>query len=158
MMKLDDFRHMLDVYGADLSHWPAMAQADAVRLIDADAVARRALDETRRIDALVAQATRRDDSVAGDAASRALQSLFAKPLPHQHGRRSHWPTLLLNFDFAPAWPRLAALACCAALGFAVGLSGLDQRLDLAHGRTAVATMTDLASLVSEPEPLTGARP
>lgn len=157
-MKIDDFRHTLDVHGADLSQWPAPMQANAARLIETDAAARELLDDARRMDASIAQVTRQDDGIKRDIADRALTNLFAAPLPRQHGRRSHWPTLLLNFDFAPAWPRLAALACCAALGFAVGLTGLDQHLDLMRGKTPVATAADFVSLVSEPEPLTGARP
>ena len=37
--------------------------------------------------------------------------------------------VLLDWQFAPAWPRMAALACCAALGFYVGIAGLDRRFD-----------------------------
>jgi hypothetical protein len=61
--------------------------------------------------------------------------------------------VLLDWQFAPAWPRVAALACCLALGFVIGISGLDRRID-----SASAGGNDFNSLVFESETLTGARP
>jgi hypothetical protein len=34
--------------------------------------------------------------------------------------------VLLDWQFAPVWPRVAALASCAVIGFAIGLSGVDR--------------------------------
>ena len=65
--------------------------------------------------------------------------------------------LLLDWQFAPAWPRVAALAGCAVLGFFIGIAGLDRRID-GDPPFTVASRTDLGSIVFEPEPLTGARP
>jgi hypothetical protein len=50
---------------------------------------------------------------------------------------------------------LAALACCAVLGFAVGAAGLDR---LGGPFAVSANNNDLAAAVFEPEPLTGVRP
>ena len=93
-----------------------------------------------------------DDAAVG----RVLQRL-AGPLPRQ--KRSLWqlPSVLLNWDFAPAWPRVAALACCAALGFVVGIAGLDRPFDRLDSPFMVGTR-DIGSLVSEPDMLTGEQP
>lgn len=89
------------------------------------------------------------------AVARVLERL-AGPLPPQ--RRAFWrlPAVLLDWQFAPAWPRVAALAACLMLGFGIGLAGLDRPLDRIGG-TAVSG-GDLSSAVFEPEALTGARP
>ena len=94
------------------------------------------------------------DGVASDdndAAVRVLTALAA-PLPPQQRSWRHWPAALLDWDFAPAWPRLAALAGCAALGFAVGVAGQSLGRDVPRGDF------QLAALLSEPEPITGVLP
>jgi len=89
------------------------------------------------------------------AAERVLRRL-AGPLPRQRLSFWHWPTVLLDWQFAPAWPRVAALAGCLALGFVIGIAGLDRPLDRFTGVTVSGR--DLSSAVFEPEALTGARP
>ena len=91
------------------------------------------------------------------AGARVLKRL-AGELPRQHMPLWRWPTVLLDWQFAPAWPRVAALACCAALGFAIGIAGLDRQFDGPGAPFTVASRADLGSIVFEPEPLTGARP
>ena len=91
------------------------------------------------------------------AAERVLKRL-AGPLPRQTTPLWRWPSVLLDWQFAPAWPRVAALACCAALGFVIGIAGVDRRFDGGDAPFAVASRTDLGSIVFEPEALTGARP
>jgi hypothetical protein len=87
---------------------------------------------------------------------RVLKRL-AGPLPRQKAPLWRWPAVLLDWQFAPAWPRLAALACCAVLGFVIGIAGVDRRFD-GGSSFAVASRTDIGSIVFEPEALTGARP
>ena len=91
------------------------------------------------------------------AVERVLKRL-AGPLPRQ--KRPLWrlPSVLLDWQFAPAWPRVAALAGCAALGFLIGITGLDRRVESADAGFAVASSNDLGAAVFEPEALTGARP
>ena len=91
------------------------------------------------------------------AVERVLRRLNG-PLPRQKLSFWRWPTVLLDWQFAPAWPRMAALACCAALGFTIGLAGLDRRLDPTGGPYSIASGADIGSVVFEPEALTGARP
>ena len=74
--------------------------------------------------ALKRETTREDD----DAAARVLRRLSG-PLPRQKRRFWQLPSVLLDWEFMPAWPRMAALACCAIVGFVVGLAGLDRPYD-----------------------------
>lgn len=91
------------------------------------------------------------------AVERVLKRLSG-PLPPQ--KMAWWrpPAVLLDWQFAPAWPRVAALACFAVLGFAIGIAGVDRPFD--HGGLPfnVASNNDIGSIVFEPEALTGARP
>ena len=95
------------------------------------------------------------------SAERVLAKLAAQPLPEQRRPWLHWPTALLDTDFAPAWPRLAALAAIALIGCTVGFfgpgTGTFQRSGLV---IALVQSGDIgvSGLVFEPEPLTGARP
>jgi hypothetical protein len=89
-----------------------------------------------------------------DAGTARVMSKLGGALPPQ--KRSWFrslPQLLLDWQFAPAWPRMAALAGCAALGFIVGSASIDR-----IGGFAPGARTDVAQLVFEPEPLTGLRP
>jgi hypothetical protein len=52
---------------------------------------------------------------------------------------------------------MAALVCCAALGFVVGIAGLDRPFDRLESPFTVGNR-DIGSLVSEPDTLTGERP
>ena len=91
-----------------------------------------------------------------DAVDRVLARLRG-PLPRQKQPLWRLPGVLLNWDFAPAWPRMAALACCVALGFMFGIAGLDRPFDRLDG-SVLTSSRDLGSLVSEPDSLTGERP
>jgi hypothetical protein len=105
-----------------------------------------------KLDRLLAQHFQ--DSAAsddGDAAARVLAALAA-PLPAQRRSWRRWPALLLDWDFAPAWPRVAAMAGCAALGFAIGVVGQSIDPDVPRGDF------QLAALLSEPEPISGVLP
>ncbi|MGB7256587.1 MAG: hypothetical protein WBD48_00745 [Pseudolabrys sp.] len=154
-MTEDQFHRCLDSYGADLARWPDDVRAAAEQSIASDASARDAFNAARRIDDLIVRhlAAQGDGNAAG---ARVLAKL-ARPLPRQKSRLlSRLPGLLLDLQFAPAWPRVAALACCAALGFAIGLAGVDRRID--GSNVAAASPADLTTAMFEPEPLTGARP
>jgi hypothetical protein len=68
------------------------------------------------------------------------------------------PAVLLNWEFAPAWPRMAALACCAALGFFVGIAGLDRRFDDPGAPPAFVGGGGIGAITFEPDAFTGGRP
>jgi hypothetical protein len=96
----------------------------------------------------IKQALKRHFARDAEDGARVIARL-AGPLPPQR-RATWWPQLLLDWQFTPAWPRMAALAGCAALGFFVGSATIDRLVAPAN--------TDLALIAFEPEPLTGLRP
>jgi hypothetical protein len=98
-----------------------------------------------------AQSTKADEA----AADRVLRRLSG-PLPRQRAPIWRWPTVLLDWQFALAWPRVAALAGCLTLGFVIGIAGFDRPIDRFDGVSI--SRGDLSSAVFEPEALTGARP
>jgi len=100
---------------------------------------------------------KRETADADDAAVDRVLARLRGPLPRQKQPFWRLPGVLLNWDFAPAWPRMAALACCAALGFMFGIVGLDRPFDRLDG-SVLTSSRDLGSLVSEPDSLTGERP
>jgi len=89
-------------------------------------------------------------------AARRVMDALAKPLPRQSGALWQLPAALLDWQFAPAWPRVAMLAACALIGFVVGMGNLDY-FDGTPSSFTSASASDLAALF-EPEPLTGVRP
>jgi hypothetical protein len=93
-----------------------------------------------------------------DAAIERVLKRLGGPLPRQKFPWWQLPNVLLDWQFAPAWPRVAVLAGCAAVGFAIGITGIDRRIEPADTAFAVASNSDLSSIVFEPEALTGARP
>jgi hypothetical protein len=90
---------------------------------------------------------------ADNASVMRVMAKLDRPLPRQK-RVARWPQLLLDWQLDLAWPRLAALACCAALGFAVGAASLDRL----GGPFTTTVDNDFASVVSEPEAVTGLQP
>jgi hypothetical protein len=83
---------------------------------------------------------------------------LAGPLPRQKAPLWRLPEVLLDWQFAPAWPRMAALGACAAVGFFIGIAGVDRHIDSLDGQSAAANGAGIGSVVFEPEELTGARP
>jgi hypothetical protein len=93
-----------------------------------------------------------------EASVARVMTRLASPLPRQKAPFWRLPAVLLNWQFAPAWPRMAALGACAVIGFAIGISGLDRRIDRLDGQSETASSAGIGSVVFEPEDLTGARP
>jgi hypothetical protein len=113
-----------------------------------------------RLDAILARHFRSgagaSDAADVEAAARVMAAL-ARPLPAQQRGWRLWPKELLDWNFAPAWPRLAALGACALVGFAVGTA--TPALRDHHRAVAVAQQDEaLDTMLSEPEPLTGVLP
>lgn len=94
----------------------------------------------------------------GDDATARVLAALARPLPPQRRSWRHWPAPLLDWDFAPAWPRVAALAGCAVLGFAIGAVGPTLRGRDASQMLSMRGDFQLAAVLSEPEPMTGVLP
>jgi hypothetical protein len=77
------------------------------------------------------------------SAARILAKLNG-PLPRQKLPFWRVPAALLDWQFAPAWPRLAALAGCALIGFSIGIAGVDR--SLAQPEPQIATR-DIGTMV-----------
>lgn len=101
-----------------------------------------------RLDKLLTQHYARRDE-GDDVADRVLARIGTLP-PQQHPLWSRLPNILLDWQFRPAWPRMAALAGCALVGFALGEAGFDRMMR--------PPSQDFAAVVFEAEPLTGLRP
>jgi hypothetical protein len=112
-----------------------------------------------QFDKLIESALKRRvmNPVDESAVNRVL-SRVSGPLPRQKQPFWRLPAVLLDWQFAPAWPRMAALACCAALGFFVGIAGLDRRFDDPATAPAFVGGGGIGSITFEPEAFTGARP
>lgn len=162
-MRIAHFRRLLDTHGPDLSRWPVLLIEPARRLISADPAAARELEIARRLDALIVRHMREGDAggvEAREAVARRMLAAVRGALPRQQRHRlTAWlPSVLLEFDFAPAWPRMVALAGVAGLGFMVGLA--DLNLPGARGVTSAGggTESDLSMIVFDQDPLSGLRP
>lgn len=106
-----------------------------------------------RLDKLLHKTLKREEPAPADV-DRVLKRLAGR-LPRQRFALWRLPNVLLDWQFAPAWPRVAALACCAALGFFIGIAGVDRHLSRSG---YIAGGGGLGTIVFEPDPLTGARP
>ncbi len=95
---------------------------------------------------------------ADEAALKRVLARLSGPLPPQKQPRWRLPAVLLNWEFMPAWPRMAALACCAALGFFVGIAGLDRRFDDLGAPPAFVGGGGIGAITFEPDAFTGGRP
>ena len=101
---------------------------------------------------------RAESPQADEAAAERVLKRLSGPLPRQKAPLWRLPAVLLDWQFAPAWPRVTALACCAVVGFVIGITGLDRRFEPSASPYSIVSRADLGSVVFEPEPLTGAHP
>jgi len=152
-MNTELLQSFLDRHGADPARWPAHERVTVERLIAGDPDARRVLEKARRLDAALGGY---GAAAPDDAALARLTAKLNGPLPAQ--KRPFWrlPAVLLDWQFAPAWPRMAALACCAVLGFAIGLTGIDRQFDTQT--TTSVSSSDVSAGVFESEPFPGVQP
>ncbi|MEJ0074266.1 MAG: hypothetical protein WDO17_02260 [Alphaproteobacteria bacterium] len=77
------------------------------------------------------------------AAKRLLGRL--QSLPPQKRAFAWWPAALADVNFAPAWPRLAALAAAAVLGISIGLSNIGTRIAADLDLVRVANADDAST-------------
>ncbi len=93
-----------------------------------------------------------------EADDAAVQRVLARleALPPQKRALAWWPSALMDWSFAPAWPRLAALAGAAALGISIGLSGFGTRIAADLDLVRVAAVDD--ANVFDADSVTGLRP
>ena len=97
------------------------------------------------------ETTLKPDARADNAAVQRVLNRLSGPLPRQKFALWRLPAVLLDWQFAPSWPRVAALATCAALGFVIGFIGLDHQVDSADAALAYVSRADLVTpFESEP--------
>lgn len=94
-------------------------------------------------------------SETNDAAARRVRARLEK-LPPQKRTLAWWPSALTDWNFAPAWPRLAALAGAAVLGISIGLSSFGTRVAADLNLVRVAAVDD--ANVFDADSVTGLRP
>src|SRR5436190_22897284 len=106
------------------------------------------------------EATLRRVMTSRDADPAAADRVLARleTLPPQKRAFAWWPSALMDWNFAPAWPRLAALAGAAALGVSIGLSNFGTRVASDLDLVRVASADDAATNVFDTDSITGIRP
>ena len=77
-------------------------------------------------------------------------------LPPQKRAFAWWPAALTDVNFAPAWPRLAALAGAAVLGITIGFSSIGTRIAADLDLVRVANADDASTNAFETD--VGLRP
>ena len=92
---------------------------------------------------------------ADDAAARRVLKRLEK-LPPQKRAFVWWPSALMDWNFAPAWPRLATLAGAAVLGISIGLSNFGTRVAADLDLVRVASADDAGAF--DADSVTGLRP
>ncbi len=98
---------------------------------------------------------------AGPAGSEPVPERFLallQSLPPQKRAFAWWPAALMNWEFAPAWPRVAALAGAAVLGISIGLSNVGTRIATDLDLVRVASAEDAGANVFDVDSVTGLRP
>ena len=151
-MTRDEFGNFLDLHGADLSRWPSGLREHATALMGFEPGARADWEAARHLDAMLARFT-----AAGAEDEQSAARVMGKlngPLPRQ--RQPFWrvPAALLDWQFAPAWPRVAALAGCMLIGFSIGVAGVDRTM---AGNDTRATSRDIGTMVFAPDIFSGDR-
>jgi hypothetical protein len=90
------------------------------------------------------------------ATNRILTRL--ESLPPQKHAFAWWPSALMDWSFAPAWPRVATLAAAAVLGISIGLSNFGTRVAADLNLVRVAAADDAGVNVFDTDSVAGLRP
>jgi hypothetical protein len=98
-----------------------------------------------------------EDGPAGNEPVPERFLALLESLPPQKRAFAWWPSALMNWDFQPAWPRVAALAGAAVLGISIGLSNIGTRIAADLDLVRVASAED-AGNVFDVDSVTGLRP
>jgi hypothetical protein len=114
------------------------------------------MTDDRDLEAALGRMMRAEEPRA-DSVARIVRR-FESALPPQKRPFVWWPAALTDWNFAPAWPRVAALACAAVLGITVGLSSLGTRLAADLDLVRVASSDDTGSNAFDVDSVTGLRP
>jgi len=115
-MTVEEFRNLLDAWGANPGRWPNDRLTAAEALLARSAEARLLLAGEAAFDALLAA------TPAPVPGAALLASIMAIPESTRQARKAgRW-----SFGSAPALPHFAGLAAAALLGFYIGTTSLFQ--------------------------------
>jgi len=134
-MMLWRFRRLIEAYGADPARWPPPERAAALALLATSAQARSALEDVRRLDALLAA----DRKPAADASLAASVVTRATAQPQDRAERSNRRLEPGGWSLPRLWPQAAGLLAAALLGFAIGWANL---LPSAFGGDEIVDLSD----------------
>ena len=112
-MTLDEFKNLIDAYGADRNRWPDDRQGAAEQLLEASEPARELLAEAEALDRLLAQVTPVAVSPAFKERIAAIPGSTRQE--RRAGRRAGWRLGLQTWV-----PRFAGMTAALALGFYIG--------------------------------------
>ena len=93
---------------------------------------------------------------ADETATNRILARF-ETLPPQKRAFAWWPSALMDWSFAPAWPRVAALAGAAVLGISIGLSNVGTRIAADLDLVRLASAEDAGANVFDADSATGLR-
>jgi hypothetical protein len=94
---------------------------------------------------------------ADDAATNRILTRL-ESLPPQKRAFAWWPSALMDWSFAPAWPRVAMLAGAAVLGISIGLSNFGTRVAADLNLVRIAAADDAGVNVFDTDSVAGLRP
>ena len=134
-MRHGRFLRLLEAYGADPAHWPEDERAAAERHLAEDPAARAAVEEERRLDALLGRMPPAPEtpSTLLPAALPAQRRPLLQRLAHA-GHGAVWSM----------WPRVATLAMASIVGVVIGLSGVAEKYSANHDSDTATSVFDSA--------------
>lgn len=127
-MDLDRLTDLIDIYGADIKHWPARDRAAANRLLAASSEARELQRTALQFDDRLLGAALPEIEPSEDLRARIFAQVSALPtaVATPPGWRAQIAeALALLFPTGRAMPQLAALALALFIGIGAGLSNFS---------------------------------
>ena len=131
-MSMDEFRTLLDAWGADPGRWPRERQGDAEALLASSGEARLLLADEAAFDQLLAGIPEATPSAA------LLGNVLAIPRTAKQERKAGGG----RFGFLPALPRFAGLAAAALMGFYIGTTSLFQPMQSMAADSETVNISD----------------
>lgn len=134
-MRHGRFLRLLEAYGADPARWPEDERAAAERHMAGDPAARAAIEEARRIDALLGRMPPVPElpAIALPLALPAQRRPLLQRLVHA-GHGAAWSM----------WPRVATLAMASIVGVVIGLSSVASHFSTTQDNDTTTSVFDSA--------------
>ena len=116
MMTRDDFKQLIDTYGASPDRWPSSLRADAKAFVASSDEAPALLASMAHVDSML-------DTLSNDGAVSTATLDTILSVPQRHKRHWRWFDRS-DMDFRFILPRLAGMAAAGIIGFTLGLTGV----------------------------------